>query len=153
MIKIVTYNEQETREFGEKLAKLLISGNVVAFVGDLATGKTTLIKGICKGLGINRDVDSPTYTLINEYSGTPAVYHMECYREHNIGGWLEIGINDYLYGDGISLVEWADQIEELLPKDTIKINLEHEMSDINCRFINISASDNFLEKVKEITNK
>lgn len=140
MISFITKNEKETIKRGEEISTLLKPGAVVAFIGDLAAGKTTIIKGIAKGLGIQRDVESPTFTLVNEYEGDCRVYHMDCYRETNVQGWLEIGIDEYFYGDGVSLVEWADRIEELLPDETIKIEIEHDMEHHNHRKFHIHST-------------
>ena len=152
MVEFITKNEQETIDIGYKISSLFKAGTVVAFIGDLAAGKTTIIKGIAKGLGINRDVESPTFTLVNEYNGNMKIYHMDCYRETNILGWLEIGIEDYFYGDGVSLVEWADRIDELLPEDAIKINIEHDMKHMNHRKFSITSSEEIELKIKELLN-
>ncbi len=139
MLEIISKSQQETIGFGKKLASLLTPGAVIAFIGDLATGKTTMIKGIAQQLGIERDVESPTYTLINEYDGNIKVYHMDCYREVHIQEWIEIGLEDYFYGDGICLIEWADRIDEILPEDVIKIRLLHDMRHGNTRKIIIES--------------
>ncbi|HCK98505.1 MAG TPA: tRNA (adenosine(37)-N6)-threonylcarbamoyltransferase complex ATPase subunit type 1 TsaE [Candidatus Marinimicrobia bacterium] len=140
MITVVTRSAIETEALGEKLSRLLKKGSVVAFVGDLASGKTTMIRGICRGLKIQQQVESPTYTLVNEYNGKVPVYHMDCYREHRIEEWLELGVNDYFYGDGISLVEWADTIQELIPETAIRIVINHRIEEENCREIRIQTS-------------
>ncbi len=150
MLKFFTKNEIETINIGVKISTILKQGSVVAFIGDLAAGKTTMIKGISKGLGIERDVESPTFTLVNEYDGDISVFHMDCYRETNIEGWLEIGIDEYFYGDGICLVEWADRIEELLPDDAIRINIEHDMENMDHRNFKIQSSDEIELKLKQL---
>jgi tRNA threonylcarbamoyladenosine biosynthesis protein TsaE len=152
LVSFITKSENETINIGEKISTLLKPGSVVAFIGDLAAGKTTIIKGIAKGLGIQRDVESPTFTLVNEYDGDIRVFHMDCYRETNIQGWLEIGIDEYFYGNGISLVEWADRIEELLPDDAIKIQIEHDMEHMNHRKFQINSSDAIESQIKEKLN-
>ncbi len=152
MINFITKNEIETINIGERLASILKPGAVVAFRGDLAAGKTTMIKGISKGLGIKRDVESPTFTLVNEYNGDQTVFHMDCYRETNIEGWLEIGIDEYFYGNGISLVEWADRIEALLPDDAIQINIAHDMENMNHRKFEIISTDEIEFQIKQWVN-
>ncbi len=152
MVEFITKNEQETIDIGYKISSLFEAGTVVAFIGDLATGKTTIIKGIAKGLGISRDVESPTFTLVNEYNGDLKIYHMDCYRETNVLGWLEIGIEDYFYGDGVSLVEWADRIEELLPENSIKINIQHDMEHMDNRKFTISSTKEIEQNIKKILN-
>ena len=148
MIEFSTKNETETIQIGEGLARLLKPGNVVAFIGDLAAGKTTMAKGIAKGLGIQRDVESPTFTLVNEYDGDMVLFHMDCYRETNIEGWLEIGIDEYFYGEGIS-----DRIEELLPDDAIKITIAHDMEIMDQRKFIISASPEIEKQIKQNIKK
>lgn len=149
MVAFITKNEKQTIDAGKTISKLLSPGTVVAFIGDLAAGKTTMIKGIAQGLGIQRDVESPTFTLVNEYDSAIKLYHMDCYRETNIEGWLEIGIEDYFYSDGISLVEWADRIEELLPENTIKINIQHDMKHLHHRKITIKSTDDIEAEIKK----
>lgn len=139
--RIVTNSEQETISLGRNFAHLLQQGDVLALKGDLSAGKTTLIKGICDGLGVSQDVESPTFTLINEYSGRLPVYHIDCYREQNIRGWIDIGIEEYLYSDGITLIEWAGMIEELLPKDRIDIDIEQNFDDQNWRAFTFTFPD------------
>ncbi|MBC8492049.1 MAG: tRNA (adenosine(37)-N6)-threonylcarbamoyltransferase complex ATPase subunit type 1 TsaE [Candidatus Marinimicrobia bacterium] len=139
MIVLETCSANETEELGEKLSALLMKESVVAFIGDLATGKTTMIRGICRGLEIQQQVESPTYTLVNEYDGAIPIYHIDCYREHRIEEWIVLGINDYFYGDGITLVEWADTIEELIPDTAIRIRMNHRIDRNNCRGIHIQA--------------
>ncbi len=152
MIQIQTNSAENTIKLGEMLAAHLKPGDVVAFIGDLAAGKTTMIKGICQILGTKRPAESPTYTLVNEYEGVVPVYHIDCYREHHIEGWLEIGIEEYFFGHGITLVEWADQIEELLPENTIIILIDQDFNNENYRKIKIKANKNIeteLIKIKE----
>ncbi len=139
MIVLETCSANETETLGEKLSALLTKESVVAFIGDLATGKTTMIRGICRGMEIQQQVESPTYTLVNEYDGNIPVYHIDCYREHRIEEWIELGINDYFCGDGITLVEWADTIEELIPDTAIRIWMNHGIDRENCREIHIQA--------------
>ena len=152
MVEFITQNEQETINIGYKISSLFEAGTVVAFIGDLAAGKTTIIKGIAKGLGILRDVESPTYTLVNEYNGNLKIYHMDCYRETNIEGWLEIGIEDYFYGDGVALVEWADRIDELLPENSIKINIQHDMEKLDNRKFSITSTKEIEQNIRKLIN-
>ncbi len=125
--KVITTNSaEETEQFGHKLAQQLKQGDVLAFSGDLGSGKTTLIKGICKGLEVEADITSPTFTLIHEYSGRLPVYHFDFYRIVNSHEVWEVGCDEYFYGEGICLIEWAEKIQDLLPESRIEIHL------INC---------------------
>ena len=121
-----TKNSRETISLGENLAYYLESGDVIGLIGDLASGKTTFIKGILKGLNYAQTVTSPTFTLINEYDAKFSVIHMDCYREDDLNRWIEVGFNDYLNSENIVIIEWADKILSLLPKDFILIEFRHK---------------------------
>jgi len=122
----VSQSPQETVSWGEALGKRLKPSQVVALIGELGAGKTCLIKGIAKGLKVHSkdEVHSPSFTLINEYSGKVPIYHMDLYRLDSEDEFCELGYEDYFYGDGVTLVEWAERIKSLLPKGTIKIKLK-----------------------------
>ncbi|MFC7441612.1 tRNA (adenosine(37)-N6)-threonylcarbamoyltransferase complex ATPase subunit type 1 TsaE [Laceyella putida] len=113
---LTTASEQETRAVALKLVTLLGTGDVLALEGDLGAGKTTFAKGIAEGLAIEEEVDSPTFTIIKEYEGTLPLYHMDVYR---LDGFEELGLEEYFYGDGICLVEWASRVEAWLPEETL----------------------------------
>ena len=118
--------EEETYAFGAKLAKKLKPGTVIAMVGDLGTGKTTLTKAIAKGLGVKETITSPTFTIVKEYEdGRMPLYHFDVYRIGDIDEMYELGYEEYFYGQGVCIVEWADIIEELIPDDAIRINIEY----------------------------
>lgn len=130
MKEIVINNEQETMEFGIKLAKQLVPGSVVALTGDLGVGKTTLTKAIAKGLGIHSMVTSPTFTIIQEYKeGRLPLYHFDVYRIMDEEEMYELGYEEYFFGDGVCVVEWADQIKGLLPEDVIRIHIEYGVEE------------------------
>jgi len=150
MIDLTSSSAAETERLGEIIASQLNRGDVLAFVGDLAAGKTTTIRGICRGLKIQQQIESPTYTLVNEYIGKIPVYHMDCYRENRLDEWLELGINDYFFGEGITLVEWADTIAELIPDTAIRIWLNHNLSTENSRQIRIEASATIEKKILDL---
>lgn len=119
-------NEEETRAFGHQLANQLEPGSVVALIGDLGTGKTTLSKYIAEGLGITEVVTSPTFTIVQEYhTGRLPLYHFDVYRIGEISEMEELGYEEYFFGDGVSLVEWADIIQELLPEEARIIRIEY----------------------------
>ncbi|MBI1804016.1 MAG: tRNA (adenosine(37)-N6)-threonylcarbamoyltransferase complex ATPase subunit type 1 TsaE [Ignavibacteriae bacterium] len=117
MVLRETLSEDETIRYGEEFAGALLPGDVVAVIGDLGSGKTCFIKGICKGLGVTEHVASPTFTIVNEYhKGDLAVYHFDFYRVLSLREVHEIGFEEYLSsGDAICLIEWADRVLELLP--------------------------------------
>ena len=123
-------NETETQQLGERIGQAAAPGMVVALIGDLGTGKTTLTKAIARGLGVTETVTSPTFNIIREYkSGRIPLYHFDVYRIADPDEMFELGYEEYFYGDGICVVEWADIIEELLPEDTVVIHIDRGASE------------------------
>ena len=123
-------NENETRAFGLALAKELTPGKVLALVGDLGTGKTTLTRYIAEGLGILDGIQSPTFTIIREHrTGRLPLYHFDVYRLNDPEELLELGYEDYFFGEGITVVEWADKISRFMPEDTLWIHIDYGESE------------------------
>jgi tRNA threonylcarbamoyladenosine biosynthesis protein TsaE len=124
-IKTITIkNEEDTRAFGLDLAYKLKPGDVVALIGDLGTGKTTLTKSIAEGLGIVDMITSPTFTIVQEYtSGRLPLYHFDVYRLCDLEEMYELGYEEYFFGQGACVIEWADLIMEIIPKDAIVIRI------------------------------
>ena len=133
----VTQDPQETIQLGENLATFLEKGDVFSFVGELASGKTTFIKGILKGLNFDKPVTSPTFTLVNEYDAKFPVIHIDCYREDEQERWIKLGMNDYMDEENVVIIEWADKMKSLLPVNTIQIQFSHK--SINSREIFLST--------------
>lgn len=125
--KTIHFNsEKELADFGLKLAESLEAGDVVALEGDLGVGKTTLTKAIARGLAIEDHITSPTFTIICEYQdGRLPLYHFDVYRLDEEHEFHELGYEEYFYGQGVSVVEWADKIKEFLPRKTIYIKLSY----------------------------
>ena len=124
--KIVIKNEEETKKFGEKLCEKLTAGSIVALTGDLGTGKTTLTKAIAAGLGVTDVITSPTFTIVKQYdSGRLPLYHFDVYRIGDVDEMYEIGYEEYFFGDGVCVIEWADLIEEIIPDDAVRIEIEY----------------------------
>jgi len=118
---------EETILFGKQFAMRLQPGDVVCLDGDLGAGKTHFVKGIASFFEVDpTEVSSPTFTLINEYHGSVSLYHFDCYRIKNEQEALESGTEDYLYGDGISVVEWPEKIRNLLPPKSVWVNISHK---------------------------
>jgi tRNA threonylcarbamoyladenosine biosynthesis protein TsaE len=121
-------DESGLKEYGRKLGETLGSGAVVALVGDLGTGKTTLAQAIAIGLGVTEPVTSPTFTIICEYfSGRLPFYHFDVYRLSDAAEaeMEELGWDEYFYGKGVTVVEWADMVEGILPPDAMRIHLAY----------------------------
>lgn len=120
----MTHSYEETEDLGEKLAQLLKPSDVVVLNGDLGVGKTTLTRGLARGLGIKRNVKSPTFTLIREYKdGRIPLYHMDAYRLESSPD-EDLGFDEYFNGDGITMVEWPQFIKDEIPDDHLTINIE-----------------------------
>jgi tRNA threonylcarbamoyladenosine biosynthesis protein TsaE len=120
----------ETEEAGEQLARELRAGDVLALVGDLGSGKTHFVKGIARGLGANDTVTSPTFTLVHEYlGGRLPVYHFDFYRLATADALRTIGFDEYVFGDGASVIEWADKFPDAIPPQarwiTLSINSDN----------------------------
>lgn len=126
-------------EFGEKAKP----GTVIALIGDLGVGKTVFTKGFAKGLGITEDVVSPTFTILETYeSGRLNLYHFDVYRIGDVEEMEEVGFDDYVYGDGVSLIEWAGLIEEIMPKGTYVVNISKDLGKgLDYRKIVITRSE------------
>jgi len=131
----------ETQSFAEDLVKKIPLGKVIALKGDLGTGKTTFTQGFAKGLGIQDRVGSPTFKLVSEYVGKPYnLYHVDCYRLKNSVEFLNLGGENLLMPhDGVTLIEWADVIQPLLPKNAIEIKFSRLKNRPNARMINIKG--------------
>ena len=125
--ELTTSNNGETSQFAERLAGHLQPGDVIALEGDLGAGKTTFTKGLAKGLGVKKTVNSPTFTIIKEYKGNLPLYHMDVYRVADT--YEDLGFDEYFEGDGITVVEWAHLIEEQLPAERLTIYLYHQGQD------------------------
>ena len=116
---------EETQALGERLGKILKQGDVIALIGDLGTGKTCLTQGIARGIGIAPDavVNSPSYILINEYTGSIPIYHIDLYRLENSEEIAELGLSEYMEGNGICIIEWAERMTDALPDTCIQIRI------------------------------
>jgi tRNA threonylcarbamoyladenosine biosynthesis protein TsaE len=123
---MITNSAKETMAIGEKLAKKLMPGDVVALSGNLGSGKTTFTKGIGRGLGIKdaRHINSPTFVLIKEYEGKIPLYHLDLYRLDKVKDVENIAVEEYIYGEGITVIEWADKVRVLLPERCIWVKFK-----------------------------
>jgi tRNA threonylcarbamoyladenosine biosynthesis protein TsaE len=134
-MELKTKDEAETRALGLELAKRLNRGAVVALIGDLGTGKTTLAKAVAEGLGVKETVTSPTFTLIREYSGGRLpFYHFDVYRIEDVNEMYELGYEDYFYDGGVCVVEWADRVLSFLPPDAVIIKIYYGGAETERRY-------------------
>lgn len=144
---IETKSERETLRTAEKLALLLQPGDLLALEGTLGVGKTVFAKGLAQGLGVQEQITSPTFTIIKEYEGELPFYHMDAYRlEHSEE---DIGFDEYFYGKGICVIEWAQFIDSYLPDNYLKVTIEYV--DENIRQIIFHAfGDRYQQVIKEL---
>lgn len=125
---IETKSPEETFQLGEELGRKAVPGQVFTLTGDLGVGKTVFTQGLAKGLGIEEPVNSPTFTIVQVYEeGRLPFYHFDVYRIGDVEEMEEVGFDDYVMGEGVSLIEWADLIEEILPEKRTEIRIEKDL--------------------------
>lgn len=145
--EFITDTVEATQELAYNIAKVLDAGDVLTLEGELGAGKTAFTKGLAKGLGITRNVNSPTFTIVKEYKGKVPLYHMDVYRLEDSDE--DIGFSEYFNGDGISVVEWAQFIEEYLPEERLEITIHY--IDENSRRLEFKAfGDRYINILNEI---
>lgn len=146
------YSVGETTNLGIKIGKLLNSGDIVCLTGDLGTGKTHITKGLALGLDINDNITSPTFTIVNEYdTGRLKLNHFDVYRVSDPDEIYAIGFDDYIFSDAVSIIEWANYIEEILPKDLLHINIEKDLKKgENYRKITLTPYGDRYNYIKEL---
>ena len=124
-LTLKSFSEDDTLQIGELIASVLRPGMIVALFGPLGSGKTVLVKGICRGLGVPPDdVSSPSFTILNIYSGRLPVFHFDFYRLQPETNWAELGIDEYFYDEGVVLIEWPDRLGEELPEEAAQIFIQ-----------------------------
>lgn len=123
---IATSSLDETRRLGERLGRLLKEGDIICLHGELGAGKTTFTQGIAKGMGVAKAfITSPTFVIANEYKGRLALYHIDLYRLNNMAEIEDIGLSEYLKGEGVTVIEWAEKAEGLLSEERLSVYLEN----------------------------
>ena len=126
---IETNSPEETFELGRQIGQEAAAGTVFTLIGDLGTGKTVFTQGLAQGLGITEPVNSPTFTILQVYEeGRCPFYHFDVYRIGDVEEMYEIGYEEYFFGEGVCLIEWADLVREILPEDCIRITIEKDLS-------------------------
>lgn len=124
-IDFISHSEAQTRRFGARLGELLKGDEIIALEGILGTGKTRWVQGVAYGLQVEDQITSPTFTIVNEYHGRVTLYHIDLYRVSHVSEAMDVGLGDYLYGDGVCVIEWADRVAEVLPPDHLWITFRH----------------------------
>lgn len=148
-LTIITKSPEETKNLGKEVGKLAKPGDLLAFYGELGAGKTCFIQGISQELEVKDYVTSPSFTIVNEYQGKIPIYHFDLFRLYT-EEILELGYEEYFYGEGLTVIEWAEKIEQLLPKEHLKIDIKFK--DLYERTISfISQGDRFDKLLKELS--
>lgn len=124
--ELVTSSPEETVELGRTIAGYLMKGDVISLSGQLGAGKTVFSKGIAIGLGIDDNIISPTFIILRTYQGRLPLYHFDAYRINNTEEFEEIGYKEFLYGGGVSLIEWGEKIQTILPEDILEISFYYQ---------------------------
>ena len=141
--KFISKNENDTKDFAKKFAKLLNKNDVVVLTGELGSGKTKFVEGFLSNFGLENEISSPTFTIVNEYKNVnTTIYHFDVYRLEDSSEFHEIGGEEY-FEKGICLIEWGELIEDALPKNYIHITFEKDDKDENIRLLNIDLPDSF----------
>ena len=149
-LTIITNSPEETKKIGKEVSKLARPGDLLAFYGELGAGKTCFIQGISQQLEVKDYVTSPSFTIINEYQGKIPIYHFDLFRLNSAEEILELGYEEYFYGEGLTVIEWAEKIEQFLPKEHLKIDIKFK--DRYERIISfISQEDRFKKFLKELS--
>jgi tRNA threonylcarbamoyladenosine biosynthesis protein TsaE len=121
--EFVTQSADETERVGERLGRRLVPGDVVALSGELGAGKTCFIRGLARGLGVTQGVSSPTFVIVNQYTGRMPIFHIDAYRTESLTELLDIGFDEYVSGDSVTVIEWSDKLEPLLPPGAIRVRI------------------------------
>lgn len=157
-VDFVSHSPSQTHKTGIVLGRLAMPGDIILLFGELGAGKTTFTKGIADGLEVQDNVNSPTFTLVNEYRGRLPLYHLDCYRLESGREALDFGLEEYLYGDGLVVIEWPERIAEELPEETLTVKLSHlseskrgiRLDPIGARYI--ALVNDFKKQAFGITN-
>ncbi|KOA18330.1 tRNA threonylcarbamoyladenosine biosynthesis protein TsaE [Clostridium homopropionicum DSM 5847] len=150
-MEFIVNNIDKTIEIGFNIGKLSQEGDIICLIGDLGTGKTHITKGIALGLGIEDNITSPTFNIVNEYEGRHKMYHFDVYRVNDPDEISAIGFDEYIFGNGVSVIEWSNYIEDLIPEEHVEIKIDKlpEMGN-NYRKIQVNSWGKRYDYIKEI---
>ncbi|MCJ7662718.1 MAG: tRNA (adenosine(37)-N6)-threonylcarbamoyltransferase complex ATPase subunit type 1 TsaE [Desulfobacterales bacterium] len=151
--KITSHTPQETEQLGSLLGSMLAKGDIIALCGELGTGKTTFVRGMARGMGLEEtEVASPSFTLVNEYEGPLRLFHIDLYRLEDEKELLGIDYEEYIKGDGVVVIEWANRIPQAVPRDALWITLRYLGAD--CREVALRAQgDRYTRMIEELQRK
>ena len=148
-LKLVSHSPEQTQELGKRIGQLALPGDVFLLVGDLGTGKTCLTQGIAWGLGINEYTLSPSFIIMREHYGRLPLYHIDLYRLDRIEESIELGLDDYLYGRGVCVIEWAEKALSILPREHLLIKISY-LADTGRSFEIKPSGQRYLEVVAQL---
>jgi len=149
MMNFISESPEETQRLGEELGRLAQPGDLFLLVGNLGTGKTCLTQGIAWGLGIEGYATSPSFVVVNQYRGRLPLYHIDLYRLDSIEEVIELGLDDYLYSEGVSVVEWAEKAIEVLPKEHLLIEMNF-LSDTSRNVVLKPSGERYVEMLSQL---
>ncbi|HER23978.1 MAG TPA: tRNA (adenosine(37)-N6)-threonylcarbamoyltransferase complex ATPase subunit type 1 TsaE [Candidatus Atribacteria bacterium] len=153
-LTIITKSPEETKKIGKKVGKLAKPGDLIAFYGELGAGKTCFIQGISQGLKVQEYVTSPSFNIINEYKGKIPIFHFDFYRIDKEEEILGLNYEEYFYGEGLTVVEWSEKVEQFLPQEHLKIDIKFK--DRSQRLISFEPRggrfNNFIEELNRSEN-
>ena len=149
MFQFISYSEKDTIEFAKGLAKSLNIGDIIILSGDLGSGKTKFTQGILSYFGLDREIASPTFTIVNEHtSNNIPIYHFDVYRLADIDEFYAIGGDEY-FSKGISIIEWGELLETILPPNYLKISFSRDINNENIRLLQIEPHGQKFETITE----
>ena len=149
MFSVITRSPEETARLGMVLGSLLNAGDMICLEGDLGAGKTCFAQGVARGMGIDGPVSSPTFTLVNEYYGELTLYHLDVYRLNSPDELEDLGYEEIFYGDGVTLLEWAERVQEVLPAERLEVRINRQPGEEATRVIEISPRGERYEMLVE----
>jgi tRNA threonylcarbamoyladenosine biosynthesis protein TsaE len=150
MLKIISNSEEQTYKLGEYLGRALQQGDIICLTGDLGAGKTAFTKGIGIGLDIKEFITSPTYTIINEYDGRIPLFHFDVYRLEGVEEMYELGYEEYFFGDGAVVIEWADIVKDIIPSERLWITILRGKEDDNREIMFDASGERYQKVIKEL---
>ncbi len=147
-LKIISHSPEQTKNIGKEIGKIAFRGSVIALCGELGSGKTVFVKGLAEGLEVDSFVTSPTFVIINEYSGKLPLYHFDVYRL-KAEDLYELGYEEYFYGDGVTVIEWACKINNLLPDEHLRVEFEY-INESERQISLIGYGESYVEIIKKV---
>jgi tRNA threonylcarbamoyladenosine biosynthesis protein TsaE len=150
MLRVISKSAEQTCKLGENLGKILQQGDIICLTGDLGAGKTAFTKGIGAGLDIKEFITSPTYTIINEYNGNIPLFHFDVYRLEGVEEMYELGYEEYFFGDGAVVIEWADIVKDIIPQERLWITILRNKEEDSREIIFDASGERYKKIIEEL---